>query len=63
MKTSIILPSSNNIEPAIANAGWGLFTALDCYNEIASLGMDQEIKVMFEAYGSALSQSKVTPKP
>lgn len=50
------LPSPNNIELAVAIAGVSLFLAIDCYNDVASLQMDKEIKATFDAHNSALDQ-------
>lgn len=51
-----VLPSTNNLQLALANGGWGLFVALDCFNEMASLGMEQEIETIFKKYKSALGK-------
>ena len=51
-----VLPSTNNLQLALANAGWGLFVALDSFNEMAALGMDQEIEAIFKDHRSALGK-------
>jgi hypothetical protein len=43
-----VLPSTNNLPLALSNAGWGLFVALDAFNDLAALGMAQEIESRLE---------------
>jgi hypothetical protein len=52
-----MLPSWKNIELAVAIAGIGVFLTLDCYNEVAGLGMDKEIGELFKAHKDALGAS------
>ena len=55
-----ILPSTQNLELSLAVAGIGLFTVLDCYSEVASLGFGEELQAMSKAYKSALDECKKT---